>query len=85
MSERGVAMIRNVFHLNQKLATLIRDLENSNSKVKSKTHLIGNIETENIKSKTLLTLFLGIIMGFITGILLVFIRNFVKSYKESQA
>ena len=50
-----------------------------------KTLPIGNIETKTIKPKTQLTILLGIIMGFITGILFVFIRNLVKSYRESQA
>ena len=50
-----------------------------------KTHLIGNIETGNIKPKTLLTVLLAIFMGFITGILLAFIRKFIKSYREIEA
>lgn len=50
-----------------------------------KTRPISNIETKTIKSKTQLTILLGLVIGFITGIFLVFIRNFVRSYKESEA
>ena len=50
-----------------------------------KTQPIGDIETKTIKPKTQLTIILGLIIGFITSIFLVFIRSFVKSYKESQA
>ena len=50
-----------------------------------KTLPIGNIETKTIKPKTQLTILLGLIIGFITGIFLVFIRNFVRGYKESEA
>ena len=50
-----------------------------------KTQPIGNIETKTIKPKTQLIITLGIIIGFITSIFLVFINNFIKSYKESEA
>ncbi len=49
------------------------------------TRLIGNIETDSIKPKTLLIISLGIIIGFITSIFLVFISFFVKSYREVKA
>ena len=47
-----------------------------------KTQLIRNIETKTIKPKTQVIISLGLIFGFITGIFLVFINNFIKSYKE---
>ena len=50
-----------------------------------KTQPIENIATITIKPKTPLIIILGLIIGFIACIFLVFIRNFVKSYKESQA
>jgi LPS O-antigen subunit length determinant protein (WzzB/FepE family) len=50
-----------------------------------KTQPIGNIGTNTIKPKTQLIITLGIIIGFITSIFLVFINNFIKSYKESEA
>lgn len=73
-----------VFTLNQKLATLIQDLENSNSKVKSKTRIISKIQTNEI-NKTQLIISLGIISGFVSSIFLVFINNFIKSYRKSEA
>jgi capsular polysaccharide biosynthesis protein len=74
-----------IFALNQKLTILIQNLKNSDFEAKIKTHLIGNIETENIKPKTQLTVLLAIFIGLTTGILLVFIRNFLKSLRESKA
>jgi capsular polysaccharide biosynthesis protein len=82
---RNSAYTDRVFVLNQKLAVLIENLEMLNSKIYSKTHLIGNIETKTIKPKIELIIVLGLIIGFIFSIFLVFIRNFVKSYKENQA
>ena len=71
-----------LFSLNQKLKISIQNLENLDSVFYSKTQRIGNIETKTIKPKTLLIISLGLIFGFITGIFLVFINNFIKSYKE---
>ena len=55
------------------------------TQIQIKTSPISNIETKTIKPKTQLTILLGLIIGFITGIFLVFIRHFVRSYKESEA
>jgi hypothetical protein len=74
-----------VFSLNQKLQTLIQELEKLNSSVKSKSQIIENIETSPKKPRTLLIISLGIILGFISSILLVSINNFIKSYRESIA
>jgi len=74
-----------VFSLNQKLEILIQELENFNSSVKSKSQIIKNIETVTIKPETLLMISSGIVLGFISSILLVFIINFIKSYREIQA
>lgn len=74
-----------VFGLNQKLLVLNENLEMLNSKIYSKTQPIGTIATETIKPKTLLTILLGIILGFINGILLTFIIYSIKSFKESKA
>jgi LPS O-antigen subunit length determinant protein (WzzB/FepE family) len=50
-----------------------------------KTQPIKNIETKTIKAEPKLIISLGIIIGFITGIFLVFINNFIKSFRESEA
>jgi LPS O-antigen subunit length determinant protein (WzzB/FepE family) len=47
--------------------------------------VIGDIKITTFKPKYLLIITLGIILGFITSILLVFINNFIKSYRESEA
>ena len=49
------------------------------------TRLIGNIETDTLIPKTLLIISLGIIIGFITSIFLVFISNILKSFREIKA
>ncbi|MDC0981207.1 Wzz/FepE/Etk N-terminal domain-containing protein [Candidatus Pseudothioglobus singularis] len=74
-----------LFRLDQEQKILENQLQMLMNETQVKTLPIGNIETQTIKPKTQLMILLGIIMGFIAGILLVFIRNFVKSYRESQA
>jgi uncharacterized protein involved in exopolysaccharide biosynthesis len=49
------------------------------------TRPFGEIQTNTVKPKILLTILLGLIIGFISSIFFIFIGNFVKSYKESQA
>lgn len=67
-----------VFSLKQSLEILNQDLKKSNSSVRTKSKVIKSIETEIIKPKTILTISIGIIFGFIAGILLVLIVNFFK-------
>jgi LPS O-antigen subunit length determinant protein (WzzB/FepE family) len=74
-----------LFSLEQKQKTLENELQLLITQTQTKTLPIGNIETKNIKPKIQLIISLGIILGFFTSCLLVFIRNFVKKYKESQA
>ena len=74
-----------LFSLEQKQKTLANQLQTLITQTQVKTRPIGNIETQTIKPKTQLIILIGLIIGFITGIFLVFITNFVKSYKESQA
>ena len=45
----------------------------------------GDIKITTLKPKYLLIITLGTILGFTTSILLVFINNFIKSYRESEA
>ena len=82
-----------LFLKKQSLTNLTLELDNykysilnkAYSILKSKSQILGNIKTITIKPKTQSIILLGIVLGFFTSILLVFIRNFVKSYKESQA
>lgn len=46
------------------------------------TEIVNGIDTKTIKPKTLVVISLGIIIGLFTGILLVFINYFLKSYRE---
>jgi LPS O-antigen subunit length determinant protein (WzzB/FepE family) len=73
-----------LFKLEQALKNTENELQLLMTQTQIITRPISNIETKTIKPKTQLTIFLGLIIGFITGIFLVFIRNFVRSYKESE-
>lgn len=74
-----------VFSLNQKLDILIKDSETNDSKFQSKTQIINNVKTKNIKPKILLILPISIIIGSIFGVFLALTINFFKSYNNKQA
>mgnify|MGYP005646271025 CR=1 FL=1 len=74
-----------LFNLEQALKKTENQLQMLMNETQVKTQPIGNIETNTIKPKTQLIITLGIIIGFITSIFLVFINNFIKSYRESEA
>jgi LPS O-antigen subunit length determinant protein (WzzB/FepE family) len=74
-----------LFSLEQEKHTLENQLQLLMTQTQVKTRPIRNIDTKTIKPKIVLHILLGLIIGFITGIFVVFIRNFVKSYKQSQA
>ena len=74
-----------LFSLEQRQKTLENQLQLLMTQTQVKTLPISNIETKTIKPKTQLIISLGIILGFFTSIFLVFIRNFVKSFRESEA
>jgi uncharacterized protein involved in exopolysaccharide biosynthesis len=74
-----------LFRLEQKRKILENQLQVLMDETQVKTLRIGNIEINTIKPKTQLTILLGIIIGFITGILLVFIKILIKSFRESKA
>ena len=74
-----------LFNLEQALKKTENQLQLLMNETQVKTQPIGNIETNTIKPKTQLIITLGIIIGFITSIFLVFINNFIKSYRESEA
>jgi len=76
---------KQVFKLSQqkdKLKIKLKDLEGQNF---SNTQTIGEINTSQLDSnKTIITV-LGLIVGLITGIFLVFVSNFVKTYRKRKA
>jgi LPS O-antigen subunit length determinant protein (WzzB/FepE family) len=74
-----------LFSLEQRRKALESQLQMLMTQTEVKTQSIGSIKIRTIKPKTQLTILLGLVIGFITGIFLVFIRNFVRSYKESEA
>ena len=67
-----------LFSLEQKQKILENQLQTLSAQTIVKTGPIGNIQTNTIKPKILHTILLGLIIGFITSILLVFINNFYK-------
>jgi LPS O-antigen subunit length determinant protein (WzzB/FepE family) len=73
-----------LFKLEQSLKITENELQLLMTQTQIKTRPISNIETKTIKPKTQVTILLGLIIGFITSIFMVFIRNFVRSYKESE-
>jgi LPS O-antigen subunit length determinant protein (WzzB/FepE family) len=70
-----------LFRLEQEQKTLENQLQLLMTQAQIKTLPIGNIITSTIKPKTQLMISLCIIFGFITGIFLVFINTFIKSYR----
>ena len=83
--ENAALQSHELFEQKQKQKTLKNQLQLLMSQIQIKTLPINNIKTKTIKPKTQFTILLGLIIGFIAGIFLAFIRNFVKSYKESEA
>jgi len=74
-----------LFVLGKRQKILENQLKMLMNQTQVKTQPIGNIGTNTIKPKTQLIITLGIIIGFITSIFLVFINNFIKSYREREA
>tara|TARA_B110000008_G_scaffold14665_1_gene13762 strand:- start:319 stop:1368 length:1050 start_codon:yes stop_codon:yes gene_type:complete len=72
-----------LFKLEQEHKTLENQLLMLKSQITIQTSPIKDIRTVTIKPKTQLTILFGLIIGLINSIFLVFIRTFVKSYKES--
>jgi LPS O-antigen subunit length determinant protein (WzzB/FepE family) len=72
-----------LFNLEQTQKTLKNELLMLTSQNTIQTSPIMELETVTIKPKTQLTILLGIFMGFIAGILLVFIRKFLKNFRET--
>ena len=61
------------------------ELESVNNQKIINGGVIGDIKITTIKPKYLLIITLGIVLGFISSIFLVFIRSFIKGYRESEA
>ena len=74
-----------LFVLGKRQKILENQLKMLMNQTQVKTQPIGNIGTNTIKPKTQLIITLGIIIGFITSIFLVFINSFIKNYRESEA
>jgi len=74
-----------LFSLEQEKAILENELQMLMNQTQVNTRLIGNIETDTLKPKTLIIISLGIIFGFFTSIFLVFISNFLKSFRKVKA
>ena len=74
-----------LFNLEQRQKTLENELQMLMTQTQDKTRTIRDIQTNTLKPKTQLIVSLGIILGLVSSILLVYIRNFIKSFKEIQA
>lgn len=74
-----------IFNLVQQKILFENELQTLNAQTLLKTNPIGGIQSNTIKKKISLMIILGLIIGTISGIFLGLIRNFAKSYKESEA
>lgn len=74
-----------LFTLNQKLEFFINELEANNSQSTIQTQIIQKINTNTIKPKNLLIIFIGIVFGLVTSVFLVLIIRFIKIYRNGQA
>jgi len=61
------------------------ELESVNNQKIINSGVIGDIKITTTKPKYLFTTTLGIVLGFISSIFLIFIRSFIKSFRESEA
>ena len=80
--ENNSTQSNKLLDLKLKQEALEIELESVDNQKIINSGVIGDIKTTTIKPKYLLIITLGIILGFITSIFLVFINNFIKSYKE---
>jgi LPS O-antigen subunit length determinant protein (WzzB/FepE family) len=83
--KKGTLQSEQLFNLEQSLKNTENKLKILTNQTQVKTKIIGNIETSTIKPKTGLVILLSILFGFITSVLLVFINNFLKSFRESDS
>jgi capsular polysaccharide biosynthesis protein len=71
-----------LFQLEQALKNTENELQLLMTQIQVRTQPIGNIKTDTIKPKIVSTILLGLIIGFTAGIVIVFINNFIKSFRE---
>ena len=83
--ENNSTQSNKLLDLKLKQEALEIELESVDNQKIINSGVIGDIKTTTIKPKYLLIITLGIILGFITSILLVFINNFIKRYQKSKA
>ena len=83
--ENNSTQSNKLLDLKLKQEALEIELESVDNQKIINSGVIGDIKTTTIKPKYLLIITLGIILGFITSIFLVFINNFIKSNRESEA
>ena len=73
-----------IFKLSKEKNSLELELEFLMNQNPTSTQLIGEIMTNTINLKKDLTIFLSFILGLFLSIMLVFINNFYKAFKEDQ-
>ncbi|MDA8854601.1 Wzz/FepE/Etk N-terminal domain-containing protein [Candidatus Pseudothioglobus singularis] len=83
--ENNSTQSNELLDLKLKQEALEIELESVNNQKIINSGVIGDIKITTIKPKYLLIISLGIVLGFISSIFLVFIRNFIKSLRESEA
>ena len=83
--ENNSTQSNKLLDLKLKQEALEIELESVDNQKIINSGVIGDIKTTTTKPKYLLIITLGIILGFITSIFLVFINNFIKSNRESEA
>lgn len=71
-----------LYKLTQSLNNAKNNLQESMTQNSIKTDTISGIETKAIKPKILSLILLSSIVGFISGCFLLFINNFIKSFRE---
>ena len=71
-----------IFWLSQEKNSLELELEFQMKKNPTSTQLIGEIETDVVKSKKELIIFFSFIFGLLLSIVIVLINNSLKAFKE---
>ena len=68
------------YKINERIIQLKDELENVNLR-SQKTSVVSNIQTQEL-SQNKLIIFIGLVLGFISGIFIVIINEFVKTYRQ---
>lgn len=72
-----------LFELDQKQKTLEKKLYDLQLQTSTYSNPIGEFKTDSLKPHVLLITFLGLIIGSIVGVFLVFIKKFINDFKET--